>query len=48
MPLLSLGTFIKAEEAIKATVIKDLAKFNYDSKEQEEIIESIHIYNKGL
>jgi len=43
MPILPLGIFINAEEAIKEQVLSDLTKFNYDVKEKEDIIESIHI-----
>jgi len=43
MPLLSLATFIETEEDMKAKLVSDLAKFNYDEKEKEDLIESIHI-----
>lgn len=48
MPILSLAVFIEAEEDSKAQILNDLSNYNYDGKEQEEILESINIYNKSL
>lgn len=48
MPQLSLAVFIEAEEQFKAKIISDLKSYNYESKEQDELLESISIYNKSL
>jgi len=43
MPQLSLAVFIEAEEQFKAKIISDLKSYNYESKEQDELLESISI-----
>lgn len=48
MPQLSLAVFIEAEEEFKAQVVQDLSNQNYEQKEEEELLESIHIQNKSL